>query len=536
MASTFGKWVSALKKTSIQFDESANQRKLELLVQLSKEKLKSTKSLLEYFEVLLYTIAYPPTKKVYAFSSKELLRISQYLKKSRDKESSVFINSGLPFTNYESCFSFDLVEWLINHPACNVEWSNFEEESFSLNDILRLTLPSLERSETTAGINNVELLDALKVNKKNRLQFLINQISWLDAAPGVKDSLYNELGVYVKLTPTRNDFSRAYNRLPIMQPFLHNELLKHFDFKKTLNKQLPRAIILSRTVKEKYIEVVKKSMAITDRETDPVTYMEENSFRVYHLERGISIAIYGMVAQRQLPLESYVGYTLFKNGFPAAYGGAWVFGEVANFGINIFESFGGGESGYFMCQLLRVYKNLFKINYFEIEAYQFGLDNPEGIESGAFWFYYRYGFRPLDKELLRISISEHKKQSAGKQYRTNEKILKKFTASNIALVLGKQNQIKVSDITVRVTRMIAKKYNGDRQLAVEDSVAKFCNKARMKFVGNDSEKKVLQEIALWAAVMKINDLKRIKLLKQMVKVKPVDVYKYQQLLLQYFST
>ena len=84
--------------------------------------------------------------------------------------------------------------------------------------------------------------------------------------------------------------------------------------------------------------------------------------------------------------------------------------------------------------------------------------------------------------------------------------------------------------------MIAKKYNGDRQLAVEDSVAKFCAKARIKFVVNDYEKKVLQEMALWAAVMKITDLKRIKLLKQMVKVKPVDVYKYQQLLLQYFST
>ena len=127
MASTFGKWVKVLKKTSTQFDESANQRKLELLGQLSKEKLKSTKSLLEYFEVLLYTIAYPPNKKVYTFSSKELSRISKHFKKSRGKEPSVFINSGLPFTNYESCFSFDLVEWLINHPACNVEWSNFEE-------------------------------------------------------------------------------------------------------------------------------------------------------------------------------------------------------------------------------------------------------------------------------------------------------------------------------------------------------------------------------------------------------------------------
>lgn len=91
--------------------------------------------------------------------------------------------------------------------------------------------------------------------------------------------------------------------------------------------------------------------------------MDERSFSLYELERGVTVAIYGMIPERQLPLESYVGFTLFKNGLPAAYGGAWIFGEYANFGINIFESFRGGESGYMMCQLLRVYKQVFNISF-----------------------------------------------------------------------------------------------------------------------------------------------------------------------------
>ena len=140
--------------------------------------------------------------------------------------------------------------------------------------------------------------------------------------------------------------------------------------------------------------VVKNSMAITARETDPTTYMDAGSLKVYHLERGVSIATYSMIPSRQLPLESYIGYTAFKNGFPVAYGGFWVFGDRSNFGINIFESYRSGESGFVMIQLLRVFRQVFHIKTFEVEPYQFGLDNPEGIVSGAFWFYYRFGFRP----------------------------------------------------------------------------------------------------------------------------------------------
>ncbi|MBK9983286.1 MAG: hypothetical protein IPP15_12935 [Saprospiraceae bacterium] len=73
--------------------------------------------------------------------------------------------------------------------------------------------------------------------------------------------------------------------------------------------------------------------------------------------------------------------------------GIWRKSEFWN---KIFSNpFRNGESAFILAQLLRVYKHVFKLSYFEVEPYQFGLDNPEGIASGAFWFYYRFGFRPL---------------------------------------------------------------------------------------------------------------------------------------------
>lgn len=94
---------------------------------------------------------------------------------------------------------------------------------------------------------------------------------------------------------------------------------------------------------------------------------------------------------------------MFKNGLPIAYGGSWIWADQAKFGLNILEPYRGGESGYVMCQLLRVYQQVFGLKMIEVDAYQFGLDNPDGIRSGAYWFYYRYGFRSMTEALCLLA-------------------------------------------------------------------------------------------------------------------------------------
>ncbi|MEZ5067008.1 MAG: hypothetical protein R2847_00220 [Bacteroidia bacterium] len=62
------------------------------------------------------------------------------------------------------------------------------------------------------------------------------------------------------------------------------------------------------------------------------------------------------------------------------------FGRRALFGINIFDWFRGGESGYVFCQLLRVYRQYFGIDDFEVEPYQYGQDNLLESNQGHFGF------------------------------------------------------------------------------------------------------------------------------------------------------
>lgn len=45
---------------------------------------------------------------------------------------------------------------------------------------------------------------------------------------------------------------------------------------------------------------------------------------------------------------------------------------------------------------------------------------------------------------------------------------------------------------------------------------------------------MLTEVALWAEAFEIKEKNKLNLLTQMVKIKPIDLYNYQQLLLQFF--
>ena len=535
MSSNLSKALDSLSLIVNRYSAEDNSSKIELLRRVSKVKLPLNETILTYNELLLFICAYPNNAQITSLAEKELKRITVLLKSAKKLDPEIFTNSGLPYTSVLTGFSFDCIQWLLTHPDINIKLSSFENPSFDLNEVLRLTLPSLEKSETTAGFTNFELLDALLVKEKDRLHFLISELGKLNHLPYVKDHLFEGLGSYVELTPKNKSFSKSYNRIHVEKPFYHDQILKRFDHEALLNTGLPKTKVYARKEIDAAISVVKNSMAIYERETDPVTYMDERSFSLYELERGVTVAIYGMIPERQLPLESYVGFTLFKNGLPAAYGGAWIFGEYANFGINIFESFRGGESGYMMCQLLRVYKQVFNISFFEVEAYQFGLDNPDGIKTGAFWFYYRYGFRPIDSKLKKIAKDESVKIAKRKNYHTSKKVLVQFTESNMGLQLAVKKIVSLYDISEKVKKLIQKQYFSNRVLAEKDSVMRFKIKTLWAKSLNTNEEKVLKEIALWAEAMQITDAKKLDLMCQMIKTKPIDLYKYQFLLLNFFK-
>lgn len=536
MKKSFDTAVQDLHDVSHRFDADANARKLQLLQGLRTRSLTSSKGLPLYHQTLLFISAHPPNRALLAIVEGELRRLAAFMKQHRTGHAPHLQNEGLPFADTVTRFSHDCLGWLLEHPHCRVRVEPIGEPTIDYNALLRLTLPSLEWNETTASLANDQLLDTLRVAKNRRLEFIVNELSRFDGEPFLKDHLFDALDLYVRVSPSDRRFSKAYNRLPMDGVYYQTELARHFDVMALVNQRLPTPRHLEAPDRAEVIGVIRNSFVLTGRETDPGTYLDERSLRLYDLERGLSVAIYGMTPPRQLPLESYVGFTLFKNGLPAAYGGSWLLGERANFGMNIFEPFRGGESGMMMSQVLRLYRGLFGVAYFEVDAHQFGLDNPEGITSGAFWFYYRYGFRPIDRTLYDRAEQERERLSRRSGLRTSAKMLRGFTGSNVALNFGDSVPTHLFDLTTRVTLLVQKNYRDDRIQAERDCIKRFEAKTSAMRKLTPDQRRVLGEVALLSEAMPVTEEAPLALLRRMVRTKPKDLFAYQRLLLRFFAS
>jgi hypothetical protein len=532
MLSNHKKSIEKLQALISMYSTESEAQKKSLIDAISANRNWTFFQLNTYHNLLQFMSAHPQSVQQWMHIEKQLKRIAKYLSMNRSKLDESYNDSGLPFTTMNTRFSHDILLWSMDATVCKITIDHFEAGGTDLNTLLNLTLPSVERAETTAGLSNEELLQVLGVKPNSRLSFLLREFNNLNDKPLVKDFLWDSMKLWVYIYSSKISFSRTFNRMPIRKIFIQNEILKKFDHVQLMNNHLPAPTTLNASLRGHLVTVIKSSLLLTMRETDPATYMDESTLRYYTLERGIAIAIYGMKAQRQLPLQSYIGYTLFKNGYPAAYGGSWIFGKSAQFGLNIFETFRGGESGYMLCQLLRVYKQIFKLSSIEIDAYQFGRDNIDGIRSGAFWFYYRYGFLPLSKKLQSVALNEVSKIQSIDGYRTSEKTLIRFTERNMVLKFEKAMPMQFAVVYKNISKCIQNKYQADRILAIENSIDNFIRLAKPSTHFSAMEMQVLQEVALMCNAMGWGTKNEVDIMLQMIHAKPEDPYLYNNLLIE----
>ena len=534
----FDRAVAALAAAAPLFDDGpAHQAKRQALAVVAQTQLRDSPALARYHDVLLYLVAHPSDAGLLRAVEAELSRIARFLRERRGRHSDALIDQGLPWVEMVMTFTHDFTRWLQSHPHCKQIIDSFDADApADLNAILKLTLSSIEHAETTAGMENDVLLDALGVPQNYRLNFILDELSRFDAQPYVKDQLYGALRLYTRITPTDRRFSKMYNRLPMPgKPFWQRSILRSFDSLAVINTPLPAPRPLKGAAQEEVIHVIKTSLVLTCRETDPGTYLDPRTLRVMDLEHGLTVAVYGMQPQRQLALESYVGFTLFKNGMAAAYGGAWLFGPRAEFGMNIFEPYRGGESGFMMCQLLRTYRQLFGVSSFEVDAYQFGLNNPDGIASAAFWFYYRYGFRPIDPALARLAERERAKMQRQPKHRSSKQTLMRFTGSNVALNFDSRKPTHPLDLMTPVTRMISRRFGGDRLAAERECLAQFeAATGSLSRLAPEARPFTL-EMALVAKANRITDTAGLAILRRQAECRADDLWRYQKGWFEFFA-
>lgn len=382
-------------------------------------------------------------------------------------------NSGIAGSRIVSPFSLDISRWLSASFGRDVVlvWED-EDGDEALVDILDHLALSVERDGLLCDRLTAREWVCLAAGRgRTDLAWLVGRFDALAASDVLRGCAYDMLELSACWTLRRRPSSRTFARFPRRGAYWQTENFQRFpDATAVLARDLPAAHPLPIVKARLLLDTCRAALCARRKEIDTLTYANEREVYLFRLERGIDVAVFGMSPARRLPIESYFGYVVARNRVPIGYGGGWMFLGRCEIGVNIFDEFRGGESALAFAQVLRVYRHHFRAAYFTVDPFQFGAGNTEAIRSGAFWFYYRLGFRPMDPKAACLAEEERRRHTLGPGYRSPPGALRRLAGSRLRLDVDASNSAgenvpEIIDIGVAVTRWIGRRFRGDRRAA-----------------------------------------------------------------------
>jgi hypothetical protein len=401
-----------------------------LLRQLGRARFPDAGSLIRFHEALLFYRAYPPNPEVLRLTD-ELLqllpkKIGQLRRAGVDltpfEEPDV---SGIAGTAFSAGFTYDITRWLAEHHsrAVEVDWDGYD--TALLGPLLRRLHPFADEDLLVeANIPYMDWFRAAKRGGGSDLRWLLSRID--DA------ELFAQAKIFIRWKLGDGSATRTNGRLPGRRKFFYHDapLIRRADVSLEAELQSPAIAVerLSRSDGEKMLDFARETSAMRYRELHGFTYGDPAHVIRADLGRGVEAFVSGVPPEHRLPLRAYHAGMFFKNGVPIGYIECLTLFEHMEVGFNLYYTFREGETAWIYGRLLRLFRQLLAVSCFAVDPYQVGHHNEEAIESGAFWFYRKLGFRPASPAVARLLDREESKLRANPAYRTPAGTLRRLAA------------------------------------------------------------------------------------------------------------
>lgn len=400
-------------------------RKLQLLRLLARATLRSARQVERLHELLCFLRAYPDDARVLAQVESMLARFDR--RADLRAQRAALAHTGIAGTDTGYPFFWPTALWLARRwPAL----LRLDRSDALAGENIARALPLLVTALEAAALKELalpgyEAIDRLRGRTPDAV-FVIERIAAMAGDGFTREAFYDGINPSCTLlagadTParTREKFAGAriaWQTGPLRRgrPDLRRECAR-----------APRALRrLSPRAGQAVIALARGAMVARQRDLDAFAYGYADDAWLVDDGDGCSFVLNGVEPQRRAPLAAIYGGLILRSGVPVGYLQADLVGRSAALSFNTFETFRGVESAYLFARMLAMLHHVFGATSFTLDPYQLGQDNDEAIASGAWWFYFKLGFRPRAADARRIARAEVARLARDPRHRSAEATLR----------------------------------------------------------------------------------------------------------------
>ena len=426
--------------------ERADQAGVEaVLAKLEKVRFREADALLRFHDALLYLAAFPSRPTVRRRAARTLRTFAERVTRLDGGDVSALEeagHSGVAETSVTTTFSFDLLRSFRGR-RLEIDW-DLQENADRLGAGLARFLPLLEEESLVdanvpyaawvAAARNAAWLDAAQ--KGDAVSWLLARFEGLPFTPAERAERFDALGLSVRWDLGRSPWSRTALRVRSGPAFFHRRALLSrgdVDLRKEIGGPALPVRRLAAAAGLRTLDAARAALATRYREF--YGFNHGDAARTIEVDggRGIRLHFFGLPPARRLPLRAAAAFLISRNGVPVGYGDGFVLFERIDLSFNVFPEYRDGETAFIFARLLRACRRLFGATVFSIDPYQIGFGNDEAIESGAFWFYRRLGFRSASPAVEGLAVREEGRLAKDRGYRSSPRVLRELAGSGVIL-------------------------------------------------------------------------------------------------------
>lgn len=466
--------LTELERSRAEFGAGWGERKRALLARLEGAVLPEATAVARLHDLLLFLRAYPDDAAVLAQVERMLAGFD--LRRDLQRHRTELADSGVAGTAIHFPF-FAETAWRLaeSYPeSLEIDW-----EGVAVPERLERWLPFVAHPAEVPGLDEIawspaEWLDRMRGGSADGA-FFLQRLRRAIPEPHLFEQVVDDLGLYYRLTPSAPGASaptpsRTREPLAGVRPRFQQAPLERVrpDLARELGRGglAPLAVEeLSGRRAERMLTMARDAMVTRSRDLDAFAYGSPQDVRLITWEDGLQFAVFGVRPDRRLLLEAVYAFLTLKNGVPAGYVlNSALFGS-AEIAFNVFEAFRGVEAARVYARVLATVKEVFAATSFTIFPYQLGDGNDEALDSGAWWFYQKLGFRPRAPQAVALMQRELARQRRDPASRSSRATLARLARENLFLHLGRERrdvigEVPLPSIGVAATDLLSRRFGG----------------------------------------------------------------------------